>query len=73
MITVSLPPALVVESEKVAKKKHMTRSELMRTALRIYLEEQALDEAIRVGEEELRLGKLKVLPVGGLAKLMRKK
>ena len=38
LVTISLPPKMLAESEKVAKRKNMTRSELLRTALRDYLE-----------------------------------
>ncbi len=61
LVTVSLPPAMVKASEKMAKRHHMTRSELMRTALRHFLEEQAALEATRIYEQERRTGKLKVL------------
>lgn len=72
LVTISLPPSMAAESEKVARKQHMTRSELLRIALRRYLEETQLEEAIRVADAELRLGKLKVLPRGGLVSLMKK-
>ena len=39
MVTISLPPKMVIESEKIALDQNMTRSELLRTALRYYLEE----------------------------------
>ncbi|OGL72988.1 hypothetical protein A3E39_02520 [Candidatus Uhrbacteria bacterium RIFCSPHIGHO2_12_FULL_60_25] len=61
LVTVSLPPSMVKASERVAKRHHMTRSELMRTALRYFLEEQTALEAIRVYEQERRDGKLKTL------------
>lgn len=73
LVTISLPPALEHESEKIARKQHMTRSELMRTALRRYIEEQQMEEAIKIFEKERREGKLKVLPKGGLAKLIKGK
>ena len=69
LVTISLPPEMVMESEKVAKQQHMTRSELLRTALRVYLEEVSAQEAIRVYKKERREGKLKVLK-GSLADLM---
>ena len=72
LVTISLPPAMVSKAEKVARTRHMTRSELMRDALRHYLEELHLDEVIRVADEELRSGKVKVLPPGGLVALMQK-
>lgn len=72
MVTISLPPEMVTESEKIAKRKHMTRSELLRLALRRYMEEVMAEEAIRIADQELRTGKLKVLPKGGLAAFMKK-
>ena len=38
--TISLPPALVREAERAAKEENRTKSELVREALRIYLDEQ---------------------------------
>ncbi len=38
--TISLPPKLVKEAEQVAKEENRTRSELVREALRRYLEER---------------------------------
>ena len=72
LVTISLPPAMVKESERLAKTRQMTRSEFMRAAIRRFIEELDTDEAIRIADEELRAGKLKVLPKGGLAKLMSK-
>lgn len=37
---VSLPPALVRDAERAAREEHRTRSELVREALRLYLEER---------------------------------
>jgi metal-responsive CopG/Arc/MetJ family transcriptional regulator len=70
LVTISLPPAMVEESERLAKIKQMTRSEFMRAAIRRFIEEIDTDDAIRIAEDELKAGKLKVLPKGGLAKLM---
>ena len=72
VVTISLPPAMVKESERLAKNSQMTRSEFMRAAIRRFIEELGADEAIRIADEELRAGKLKILPKGGLAKLMSK-
>ncbi|HLC44759.1 MAG TPA: ribbon-helix-helix domain-containing protein [Patescibacteria group bacterium] len=69
LVTISLPPKMVAESEKVAKQQNMTRSELLRTALRFYLEETSTQEAIRIFKKEKREGKLKVLK-GSLADLI---
>jgi len=38
--TVSLPPMLIKEAERVAKEEDRTRSELVREALRMYIEER---------------------------------
>jgi len=38
--TISLQPKLVQEAERAAKEEHQTRSELVREALRLYLEDQ---------------------------------
>ena len=48
----------------------MTRSELLRTALRRFIEEQGALEAVAVYETERKTGKLKVLK-GSLASLMK--
>ena len=61
LVTISLPPEMLMESEKIAKKQHMTRSELLRMALRRYLEEVMAEEAIQVYQKEKKTGKLKVL------------
>jgi metal-responsive CopG/Arc/MetJ family transcriptional regulator len=82
LVTISLPPAMVRESDKKAKLRQMTRSELIRAAIREYLgrhdakriawEEKDTLQAIKIFEREKKQGKLKVLPVGGLAKLIGK-
>jgi len=38
--TISLPPGLVREAERSAKEENRTKSELVREALRMYLEER---------------------------------
>ncbi|MDX6768177.1 MAG: ribbon-helix-helix protein, CopG family [Elusimicrobiota bacterium] len=45
--TVSLPPALSQEAEKLARKESRTRSELIREALRNYIENKRRFEDIR--------------------------
>lgn len=69
LVTVSLPPVLLRTSQKIANQKQMTRSELIREALRRYIEEQDASEAVRVYEQELHTGKLKKLK-GSLVNLM---
>mgnify|MGYP001561428245 CR=1 FL=1 len=72
LVTISLPPSMALEARKVARKQGMTRSELLRSALRRYIEEMRLDEAVRIADEELASGKAKILPKGGLAALLKK-
>lgn len=69
LVTISLPPAMVAVAAKIAKKKGMTRSELLRSALRRYIEEMQMEEAVKAFEKERREGKLKVLK-GSLVDLM---
>lgn len=70
LVTISLPPALVAKSERLAKKRHMTRSELVRTALRKLFEEQEALEAVSLYQKEKRSSSLKKVK-GSLASLMR--
>lgn len=84
LVTVSLPPAMLKESEKLARQSQMTRSEFMRAAIRKFSEElkkaqakkiaweekQAL-KAISLAEKELKTGRLKIRPPGGLAELLK--
>jgi metal-responsive CopG/Arc/MetJ family transcriptional regulator len=66
-ITMSLPPPMVEELDRVRKREHRTRSELLREALRRYMaatrrlppaEDATPDEieAIRLGREEYARG-----------------
>lgn len=66
IVSISLPPALMLQSGRIAKKQHMTRSELVRTALRRYVEEQSALMAVAVYQTEKQAGKLKILK-GSLA------
>lgn len=64
-LTISLPPAMVAEVEKVRRAEHRTRSELIREALRAYIDERyptdapsrAERAASAKGREEVRRGK----------------
>lgn len=42
LITISLPPRLLQKAERVAAKENRTRSELLREALRFYIETSAV-------------------------------
>ena len=50
LVTISLPPALLKEAEKVAKEEYRNMSELFREALRFYIETREVRrEAARDG------------------------
>jgi len=70
VFTSSLPSQMVKEVDLWAKKESMTRSELVRAALRLYFEELDFAEAVRVAKKERRDGKLKELKPGGLRELI---
>lgn len=70
IMSISLPPGLLTTSKKIARQQNMTQSELIRTALRRYVEELQMDRAVRIAEQELMQGKAKQLGTGGLASLM---
>ncbi|MBI2356337.1 MAG: ribbon-helix-helix protein, CopG family [Candidatus Doudnabacteria bacterium] len=61
LVTISLPPQMLRESEKIAQKQNMTRSELLRTALRRYLEEASKKipkkKLLQLEKEDARLWK----------------
>ena len=42
LITISLPPPLLKQAEAIAKEEHRTKSELLREALRFYVETRAV-------------------------------
>lgn len=64
-LTISLPPAMVAEVERVRLTEHRTRSELIREALRAYIDERYPSAApnrteraaIAKGREEVRRGR----------------
>jgi CopG family transcriptional regulator/antitoxin EndoAI len=58
VVTVSIPPRLLREAEKMAKKEHRTKSEVVRDALRLYLDLQS-DKGFRRAVRE-RAAALKV-------------
>lgn len=72
IFTASLPKQMVKQVEQWSKKNTMTKSELVRAALRRYFEEAQLDEALRLAEKERITGVLSVLPRGGLQQLLKK-
>ena len=68
-MTISLPPAMARQLEKVRKQEHRTRSELMREALRHYLDTRVPEvtptraemAAIRRGRAEIKAGRFVTL------------
>jgi len=53
-ITLSLPPEMTKKIEKLMKEEQRTRSELLREALRRYIEEQEWKKIYRYGEMKTR-------------------
>jgi CopG family transcriptional regulator/antitoxin EndoAI len=54
-VTISLPPDLAVEVDRLATLEHRTRSELLREAFRQYVERRRRwDQLFEVGEEVAR-------------------
>ena len=70
IISISLPPELSRQTEKMAKKYNMTRSELLRDALRQYAEMGQVDKMLHEYESDKRNGRLKKLR-GSITDLMR--
>jgi len=68
-MTISLPPAMARQLEKVRKREHRTRSELMREALRHYFDSRVPEvtptraemAAIRRGRAEIKAGRFVTL------------
>ena len=54
ILSLSLPPTLLQEAERLAKKEGRTKSELFREALRRYLQERQWAELRRYGAEQVR-------------------
>ena len=54
VLSLSLPPTLLREAERLAKKEGRTKSELFREALRRYLQERRWAELRRYGTQQTR-------------------
>jgi CopG family transcriptional regulator/antitoxin EndoAI len=54
ILSLSLPPELLREAERVAKKEGRTKSELFREALRRYVQEQRWVELRQYGAKQAR-------------------
>ncbi len=53
-MTLSLPPQLFEKAERLAKKENRNKSELLREALRRYIEEREWQEVVRYGRKKVR-------------------
>lgn len=54
LVTISLSPNLLKKAEKAAREENQTRSELLREALRRYLEDREWRKTYRYGERRAR-------------------
>lgn len=52
IISISIPPSIEEKIEEITKKEGMTRSELIREALRRYIEEKELEELVKYGRKK---------------------
>lgn len=72
ILSLSLPPSLLREAERLAKKEGRTKSELFREALRRYLQEQRWAKLRRYGAQQARKVGLKATDVEHLVEEYRK-
>jgi CopG family transcriptional regulator/antitoxin EndoAI len=72
ILSLSLPPELLREAERVAKKEGRTKSELFREALRRYIQEQRWTELRRYGARQARKLGIKETDVERLIEEYRK-
>lgn len=71
ILSLSLPPALLREAERLAKKEGRTKSELFREAFRRYLHERRWAELRRYGARQSRTLGLKETDVSRLVEEYR--
>ncbi len=72
ILSLSLPPTLLREAERVAKKEGRTKSELFREALRWYLQERRWAELRRYGARKATMLGLKETNAERLIREFRK-
>ena len=72
ILSLSLPPELAREAERVAKKEGRTKSELFREALRRYVQERRWRELQRYGAKQARRLGIREAEVGRLVEEYRK-
>lgn len=71
ILSLSLPPALLREAERLAKKEGRTKSELFREAFRRYLHERRWAELRQYGARQARTHGLKETDVARLVEEYR--
>lgn len=72
ILSLSLPPELLQEAERLAKKEGRTKSELFREALRRYIQEQRWAELRRYGAQQVRKLGIKETEVERIVEAYRK-
>lgn len=72
ILSLSLPPKLLQEAKRLAKKEGRTKSELFREALRRYIQEQRWAELRRYGAQQVRKLGIKETEVGRVIEAYRK-
>ncbi len=72
LVTISLSPDLLRKAERAAKDEQRTRSELLREALRRYLEDREWNKIYRYGEKKARAAGVDAEDVERLVDELRK-
>jgi CopG family transcriptional regulator / antitoxin EndoAI len=72
ILSLSLPPELLREAEKISKKEGRTKSELFREALRRYIKEKEWQELQRYGQRQTARLDIEESDVHDLVKAYRK-
>jgi metal-responsive CopG/Arc/MetJ family transcriptional regulator len=72
VISITLPPAMLAQAERLAKKEHRTMSELFREALRRYQRDRKWDELNAYGRSRARELGIAESDVVGIVKSYRK-
>lgn len=72
ILSLSLPPELLQEAERLATKEGRTKSELFREALRRYIQEQRWADLRRYGAQRVRKLGIKETEVGRVIEAYRK-
>lgn len=71
--TLSLPPQMVKEAERIAKEENRTKSELFREALRLYINQRRWQKIRGWGQESAKKACLKEENINDLISEVRKK